>query len=280
VTQHLKLEPSPISQTHVDKVFSPVCNCATNAAHIDFSIRHADHLRIWVRTPSGPSVIADRDFPKGMVHVRWDGHGVPDGVYFAVVRLRDARRTIDLPNPIRVDKTAPVITLVSVVPRVFSPDGDGQSDRVTASYRIDERARAVMLVDARQRVQSKFRRVQGKLVWFGRVNGRTVPAGAYEIRLRAVDRAGNRSARTRAVSVRVRFVELSRERIEVVAGKRFSVRVLTDATSYRWLFARRRGTGTRQVLVLRAPATVGSYSLYVTVGGRAARAAVEVLPGP
>jgi hypothetical protein len=80
--------------------------------------------------------------------------------------------------------------------------------------------------------------------------------------------------------VRVRFVELSRERIEVVAGKRFSARVLTDAPSYRWLFAGKRGTGTRQVLVLRAPETPGAYTLYVTVGGRATRAAVDVLAAP
>jgi hypothetical protein len=74
----------------------------------------------------------------------------------------------------------------------------------------------------------------------------------------------------------VRFVELSRDRIEVAAGKRFSVRVLTDATTYRWLFDGRRGTGTRQVLVLRAPEETGTYSLYVTVGGHAARAEVVV----
>ena len=86
--------------------------------------------------------------------------------------------------------------------------------------------------------------------------------------------------RTRAVPVRVRFVELSRERVEVVAGKRFSVRVLTDASSYGWLFAGERGVGTRQVLVLRAPETAGSYTLYVTVGGRAARAAVDVVAAP
>ncbi len=133
-----------------------------------------------------------------------------------------------------------------------------------------------MLVDGRQRVQSKFRRIEGKLVWFGRVNGRVVRPGTYEIRLRAVDRAGNRSVRTRAVPVRVRFVELSRDRIEVGAGKRFSVRVLTDAQSYRWLFAGRRGVGRREVLVLRAPEEPGSYTLYVSVGGRAARAEVDV----
>ena len=288
VTERLKLERSPITGTRVDRVFSPVCDCTRDAAAISFILRRGETVTLDMLDQSGTSIrtiVRKRREPAGRVAYTWDGRDnldrvVAEGVYRPRVQLERNGRTIVLPNPIRVDTTAPVITLVTVVPRVFSPDGDGQSDRVTASYRIDERARAVMLVDARQRVQSKFRRVQGKLVWFGRVNGRTVPAGAYEIRLRAVDRAGNRSARTRAVSVRVRFVELSRERIEVVAGKRFSVRVLTDATSYRWLFARRRGTGTRQVLVLRAPATVGSYSLYVTVGGRAARAAVEVLPGP
>jgi hypothetical protein len=159
---------------------------------------------------------------------------------------------------------------------VFSPDSDGNRDRVTADYRINERAIALMLVNGRQRVRSKFRRVEGRLVWFGRVNGRVVRPGIYELRLRAVDRAGNRSVRTRAVPVRVRFVELSRERIVVGAGRRFSVRVKTDADAYRWLFAGERGTGTREVLILRAPEEPGSYTLYVTVGGKAASAVVEV----
>ena len=41
------------------------------------------------------------------------------------------------------------------------------------------------------------------------MNGRPVRPGVYELRLRAFDRAGNRSRRTRAVPVRVRYVELS-----------------------------------------------------------------------
>ena len=44
VTQHLKLEPSPISQTHVAKVFSPVCECETDAAKIEFTLRRAQAL--------------------------------------------------------------------------------------------------------------------------------------------------------------------------------------------------------------------------------------------
>ncbi len=80
--------------------------------------------------------------------------------------------------------------------------------------------------------------------------------------------------------VRVRYVELSRDRIEVAAGRRFSVRVRTDARSYRWLFAGQRGVGTRQVLVLRAPEEAGTYSLFVSVGDRAARSEVVVTAPP
>ncbi len=285
VTERLKLERSPITGTRVDRVFSPVCECARDVSVISFVLRRRETVTVDVLDRNGRSIrtlVRNRSERRGRVSYTWDGLDnagsvVPEGVYRPRVRLRRNGRTIVLPNPIRVDTTAPAITLLRVFPRVFSPDGDGNRDRVTATYRIDERARAVMLIDGRQRVQSKFRRVQGNLVWFGRVNGRTVAPGLYEIRLRAVDRAGNRSMRTRAVPVRVRFVELSRERIEVVAGKRFSVRVRTDADSYSWLFAGERGSGQRQVLILRAPETPGAYTLYVTVGGRAARAAVDVL---
>jgi hypothetical protein len=284
VTERLKLERSPVTGTLVDRVFSPVCECARDVAVISFVLRQRetltldilDHDRRSIRT-----IVRNRREPRGRVSFTWDGRDnldrvVQEGVYRPRVQLERNGRTIVLPNPIRVDTTPPVIRLVRVFPRVFSPDSDGNRDRVTASYRLNERARALMLVNGRQRVQSKFHRLEGRLVWFGRVNGSVVRPGIYELRLRAVDRAGNRSLRTRAVPVRVRFVELSRERIEVGAGRRFSVRVRTDADSYGWLFAGERGTGRREVLVLRAPEEPGPYTLYVTVGGKAARAAVDV----
>lgn len=284
VTERLKLERSPVTGTRVDRVFSPVCECARDVAVISIVLLRSETVTLDILDRGGRSIrtiVRNRREPAGRVSYTWDGRDnlervVPEGVYRPRVQLERNGRTIILPNPIRVDTTAPGIRLVRVFPRVFSPDSDGSRDRVTASYRIDERANAVMLVDGRQRVQSKFRRVEGRLVWFGRVNGRVVRPGLYEIRLRAVDRAGNRSVRTRAVPVRVRFVELSRDRIEVEAGRRFSVRVRSDAPSYRWLFAGERGAGQREVLVLRAPEEAGEYTLYVTVGGRAARAEVVV----
>jgi len=187
VTQRLKLEPSPISQTHVDKVFSPVCNCATEAAHIDFSIRRADDLRIVVRTPGGPKVIANHEFPKGMVHVTWDGRGpsgdvVPDGTYFAVVRLRRAQRTIDLPNPIRVDTVKPTIALVSV-----SRD-DGKT---LFRYRTSEQAHALLFVNGERRIRTYSTRKRGKFDYRGRLTAET------RLVLRARDVAGNLSKAVR-----------------------------------------------------------------------------------
>jgi hypothetical protein len=178
VTQHLKLEPSPISQTHVDKVFSPVCNCATSSAHIDFAIRRADHLRIVVRTPSGSAVVADRDFPKGMVHVKWDGRGVPDGIYHAVVHMQRAQRTIDLPNPIRVDTVKPTIALISM-----SRDGAQTLFR----YRASEPAHALLFVNGERRIRTYSTLKRGKFAYAGRLTAKT------RLVLRARDVAGNLS---------------------------------------------------------------------------------------
>ncbi len=284
VTERLKLERSPITGTKVDRVFSPVCECARDVAVISFVVRRSEMVTVDLLDTAGRSVrtlVRNRREPAGRVSYTWDGRDnsdriVPEGRYRPRVRLERNGRTIVLPNPIRVDTTAPRVRIVRAFPRVFSPDGDGSRDRIAAAYEINEGARAMMLIDGQRRVLAKCPSREGKLVWFGRIDGRPVRPRVYEVRLRAVDRAGNRSARTRAVPVRVRYVELSRDRIEVVAGKRFSVRVRTDAPSYRWLFAGERGAGTRQVLILRAPEIPGTYILYVSVGDRADRAEVVV----
>ena len=284
VTERLKLERSPVTGTRVDKVFSPVCECARDVAVVSFVLRRPETVTVDMLDSTGESVrtlVRKRRETKGRVSYTWDGLDnrdriVEEGIYRPRVELERHGRTIVLPNPIRVDMTAPVIRLLRVYPRVFSPDGDGWGDRVTAEWATDERARAMMLVDGRRRVITRFRRTQGKLVWFGLVDGDAVRPGTYEIRLRAVDLAGNRSARTRAVEVRARYVELSRDLIEVAPGTRFSARVSADAPSYRWLFAGRRGVARRSVLRLRAPEEPGTYALYVIVGKRADRADVVV----
>lgn len=284
VTERLKLEKSPITGTRVDKVFSPVCECARDIAEISFRLRGNQVVTVDMLDSGGRSVrtlVRNRREQAGRVTYVWDGRDelgrvVREGIYRPRVRLRRHGRTIVLPNPMRVDTTAPVISLEQVLPRVFSPDGDGEADRITAEYAIDEPARAMMLVDGRRRVLSKFRETRGRLVWFGRVGGRPARPGEYEIRLRAFDRAGNRSARSRAVTVRVRYIELVRDRVDAVAGRRFGIGVSTDAPVYRWLFDGQRGKYRKKLLTLRAPEEPGTYVLYVILGRWADRAEVVV----
>ena len=77
----------------------------------------------------------------------------------------------------------------------------------------------MMLVDGRQRVQSKFRRARGQARLVRPRQRPRRPAGHVRDPPARRRPRGESLVRTRAVPVRVRFVELSRERIEVVAGQ-------------------------------------------------------------
>ncbi len=274
VTERLKLERSPITGTHVDRVFSPVCECARDIAVVSFVLRKRETVTVDLLDAAGDSVrtlVADRDEEAGRVSYTWDGRDdaeeiVAEGQYRPRVQLEDHGRTIVMPNQIRVDTTPPRIRMVSLLPRVFSPDGDGRRDFVTARYATDEPAKALMLVDGRRVVEGRYRPSGGRLEWYGRIRGRVVRPGIYEIRLRAIDRAGNRAVSRRRVRVLVRFVALARDRVEVVAGQRFAIGVRTDAAAFRWRFAGRTGTRSGTVLGLTAPQEPGEYRVYVRVG--------------
>jgi FlgD Ig-like domain len=205
VTQRLKLEPSPISQTRVSDTFSPVCRCPSKTASIDFSLRKADQVRIAVRTPSGEVTVAEGSYARGDVHARWNGRDtsgelVPDGIYYPLVQLERAGRTIDLPNPIRVDTIRPSIKFTSLTPRVFRPG----TEKLRVTYTVSEHAHALLFVDGRRRVFTYGTRLRGRLQWYGKVRGHVIRPGRHKVKLVAEDLAGNRSAPTPVVVVRVR----------------------------------------------------------------------------
>lgn len=192
MTQRLKLEPSPISQTHVDKVFSPDCECESQAATIEFTLRRADHLRIGIRIDGREVTIANGEFRRGVVRARWNGRDasgavVPDGIYFPIVHMLRAQRTIDLPNPIRVDTQRPTISVTGL--RSNGP-------RLTVLYRTSEPAHAILIVDGRRAVRTYYTVRRSHFTWYGRVNGRPVRARHHRLVLVAEDLAGNRSAPT------------------------------------------------------------------------------------
>ena len=282
--EKLKLTPSPILGTRVDKVFSPICECDTGTAAISFRLRGRDRLTVDVIDKDGDSVrtlVQDRPTPRGRVSISWDGRDdsatlVPEGSYRPRVHLAAERRTIVLPNPIRVDVTPPRVELVSLSPRVFSPDGDGRAEKVVAHYRVDEKAGALLYVDGEQRVRRRGQQKNGRIEWFGRLDAEPMPPGVYRVSLGARDTAGNLGPRTPEKAVVIRYVALGRDRIEAVAGTRFAVLVLSDAARVEWRLGKRTGEARPGTLRLRAPLQHGRYTLTVTANGFSDRAAVFV----
>ena len=283
VTEGLKLEHSPVANTHVGKVVAPD-SLANKIVPIAFLLRKPDRVSVELINGNGDVVrrlVRSRREPSGNLQFTWNGRAdngevVPDGTYRPRVHLANAHKTIVLPNPIRMDATPPFVRLVSVGPRVFSPNGDFVNDHVRIRYKTNERARVILYVDGEKSAGPTFRFVRaGKLDWpRGSVRLR---AGRHLVRLQALDRATNVGPPSRALPVFVRFVELRPHAVQVKTGKRFSLRVLTDAKSYAVhlgsLHARRSG----RLLTLRAPAP-GRYVLRVAVRGHVARAVVVVTP--
>lgn len=283
-TEKLKLTPSPILGTQVDKRFSPVCECDTDTATISFRLRQRDRLTVDVINAQGESVrtlVEDSPTPRGRVTIYWNGRDdsaavVDEGAYRPRVHLAAERRTIVLPNPITVDVTPPRVELVSLSPRVFSPDGDGRADKVVARYRTDEAAAALLYVDGAQRVRKRGQQKQGSVEWFGLLDGEPQSPGAYRVSVGARDAAGNLAVPTPARLVVIRYVALGRKRIEAVAGARFAVLVLSDAARVSWRIGGRSGVARPGTLKLRAPLRPGRYTLVVGANGFESRAALVV----
>ena len=52
VTEHLKLQRSPIAGPMIDRIFSPVCRCERRTARVGFTLRRGGRISV---------AIADRD---------------------------------------------------------------------------------------------------------------------------------------------------------------------------------------------------------------------------
>lgn len=284
--ESLKLEPSPIRGTRVTKVFSPVCKCASSQARIAFRVGKPDAVDVSIVDATGRDVrdlVVNRTVSGHPVAFLWNGRDntgavVRDGLYHPRVRLDLLEKTFDLPNPIQVDTRAPRVTVVSVAPRVISPDGDRRGDRVDVAVRTSERAQSSLLVDGVQRVLGRPLRLETTLRWYGQIDGRSLPPSTVVLTISAVDAAGNRSKPVAAGSVRIRYVELAKSAFRVRAGGVLVIRISADAKGVAWRLGGRHGQGAPPRLRVRAPAAPGSYSLYVVVGAHAARARVTVVP--
>jgi FlgD Ig-like domain len=289
VAERLKVEKSPVTGTEVDKVFSPVCDCPQRRASIAFRLRRADRLKLSLLDDEGREVrtlVEGRRAARGPHEFFWDGRDdegrlVPEAAYRPKVELGRADRTIVLPNPIRVDVTAPKVRVVSVKPRALSPDGDGRGDIVRIRYRADEPVRGLLFVNGRLRVVSRSQRPGGVLQWLGgSAAGGTLAPGRYRLAVGARDLAGNLSRRVPVGVVPLRYIRFGETSILAAPRERARVRMDTDARRVRWTLRKgssivQRGVAGR-VLRLRAPNQPGTYVLVATVGGHTARGMLYV----
>jgi hypothetical protein len=211
----------------------------------------------------------------------WDGRDgasrvVPEGSYRPRVHLDNARRTIVMPNPIRVDVTPPRVVSFTARPLVISPDGDGRSDRARIRYRVSERAVVELYVGSKRAVRKLGSRPRGTISWNGVVAGEPLPEGVYTLRLVARDVAGNLGPRSGSRTVRIRFLALGRDRVVAAPRARFAILALSQARRLHWRLGARSGTARPGTLRLRAPARPGRYTLSVEANGHVKRAAVVV----
>lgn len=282
--EQLKLEPGPVLRPAVDGLVSPTCGCSKQRAHVVFSLRRRGTISVAIADETGTVVrrlVSRRRYARGPVRLVWDGRSddgrvVADGTYRPRLDL-PRRAPILMPNTIEVDTVAPEVRIARTTRPVISPDGDDRFDGFTIAYALDEPAHGLLYVDGRRYERMRTSRVSGRFRWYGRLGGRRLPAGTHRLSVGAVDKAGNVSAPTRPVRVRIRFVELARETIVARARTRFGVRVRSDARRFTWRFAGRSGRGRPGLLVLRAP-RAGRYTLFVEANGHADRAAVRVVP--
>src|SRR6187551_563256 len=284
-TQRQKLEPSPVGKLEIDRILSPVCHCDKRAATIRIGMARGDKVTLDLVSSDEKRVrrLIDRKHydAKSTVVAEWDGRDdegriVPDGSYRPRLALASGARSFLLPNPIELDTGAPRVVVTSLLPKTFSPDGDGRNDRVSVRYTVDQPAHGILRVDGTQRVYTKYKPLEGTLEWNGKRDGRPLPAGEYRLQAAAEDEAGN-VGEAPAVPVSIRYIELVRDAIRVAARTRFGVGVMTDAPTFRWRFAGRTGVGKPGLLVLRAPRE-GRYLLFVEANKHGARARVVVRP--
>jgi hypothetical protein len=291
VAERLKLERSPVTAPRLTRLISPICGCDKETAKLAVRLREAHVVDAAIVGADGERVrtlATDVRRPRGRVRFTWDGRNdagavVPDGRYRLSLYLAADDRTIVVPTPIRVDTTPPRVRLLSATPRVISPDGDGRADRVRFRYRASEGSSPAVHVNGREIVRGRFwRRGPGRVRWGGRMAGTAVRPGTYAAWIVAADAAGNLSAPSVEVTIRVRYVELIGVPRRVRRGTLLRFRVDADAQQVLVRFDRGEREGrVRRVrpglVTVRAPKRRGRFVVVAVAGQHADEASLRVV---
>jgi hypothetical protein len=296
ITEHLKLKKSPLYAVQVSAgaapplhrpqpvVISPVCHCKTSVARIGIRLRHPDRVKVTIVDSAGHTVATRGS--GGLLgartpqHFVWDGRTdsgalVPDGVYYPVVHLANARHAFQFANEITVDNLPPEVLSASGLKPVLQA-GPGRS--VAVEYKFGEKAHALVYLGNRLVSVGRRTQLSDKIKWNGRLQHRQLPAGRYVLSIGAQDLAGNKTpaGERKHRTVVLRYIDVTPGQVSVRSGRPFKVHVETASKRYTWRLGHRHGERRGKRLRLRAPTTPGTYRLVVTENGHAATAVVRV----
>ena len=137
-----------------------------------FELNAPAHVQL--RIGSGGPTLLNADLPVGPQQIEWDGSGLPDGRYSVVLSVTDSLTTVTRSRPVRIDRVAPVLRLLSLR---------------SVQLWVSEPARVTVVLNGRARRLTLKRR--------GAFSIRH-PATVRTLRAFAVDAAGNRSRVIRA----------------------------------------------------------------------------------
>jgi FlgD Ig-like domain len=286
ITEHLKLIKSPVYGALVSKFVAPTCHCATSRASIRIKLRHDDRVRLTILDSQGHTVATiarSAQVPrKQRKNFYWDGRTAdgslaPDGAYRPEIKLAHAGRKILFPlvDQIFLDTKKPEVVSASASKgSLFG--GSGRTIRIR--YAFSEQANPVVYLGRHLIIRGRPTREHGAVKWGGTLHGRPLRAGTYVLSLGALDLAGNQTPANerKSVTVVLRYIDLSRRRVSVRAGARFTVGVDTRSSRWTWRLGRQHGAGHGKLLRVRAPARHGTYHLLVAEHGHTASAVVKV----
>ena len=246
-------------------LISPNGDGVLDSTTLDVSITTAADWRIAIKDAGG-QIVGEWSGQETAASLSWDGlsggSAVPDGVYTAELTATAADgSSAGASAQIAVDTSAPRLSDASVAPASFSPNGDGQLESASATYKPAEAcAVRVGLLDAdgdvvrwlhgwRAREEKTY-----TISWDGRVTTggslAAAPDGVYRFDLERRDSAGN----------------IARKGIKVVLDRTLSAPVATPAT-----FSP-NGNGARDATVLGFKlARRASVVVTVSVGGTVVR---------
>jgi hypothetical protein len=204
-----------------------------DTAAVTYRISTAANVTVEITDAIGGVVATpvDRVWTRAGQHVvTIDGAALPDGTYDVVVTARTAAgASVQQLTPLSVNRA---LGLVAVTPLVFSPNGDGRSDRITLTLSLTTPADVRIRIERDERwvatpLVGSFVMGTQRLVWNGNRAAGVVRDGEYRAIVEATTESGSISYGVvfgaDTVAPRVRILPGRSLRIEVSEAAKLSL---------------------------------------------------------